>query len=42
MYREQSDISLDDLPNVKNWIERLESRKSWQDAFAPLLAMFGG
>ncbi|OUS05409.1 hypothetical protein A9Q96_11715 [Rhodobacterales bacterium 52_120_T64] len=42
MYREQSDISLDALPNVKNWIERLEARKSWQDAFAPLLAMFGG
>ena len=42
MYRTQSDISLDDLPNVANWIERLESRKSWQDAFAPLSALFGG
>ena len=28
MYRSQSDISLDDLPNVASWIERLESRKS--------------
>jgi len=42
MYRKQSDISLDKLPNVANWIERLEGRKSWQDAFAPVLAMFGG
>ena len=42
MYREQSDISLDELPNVKNWIEHLEARKSWQDALAPLMAMFGG
>ena len=42
MYRKQSDISLDDLPNVASWIERLESRKSWQDAFAPLSALFGG
>lgn len=42
MYRAQSDISLDALPNVKNWINRLEVRKSWQDAFAPLLALFGG
>ena len=42
MYREQSDISLAAFPNVKNWIERLEARKSWQDAYAPLLAMFGG
>lgn len=42
MYRAQSDISLDALPNVKNWINRLEARKSWQDAFAPVLALFGG
>jgi len=42
MYRKQSDISLDDLPNVASWIERLESCKSWQDAFAPLSALFGG
>lgn len=42
MYRKQSDITLDDLPNVAKWIERLEARKSWQDAFAPVLALFGG
>lgn len=42
MYRAQSDISLDELPNVAAWIERLESRKSWQDGFAPVLALFGG
>ncbi len=41
MYRIQADISLDDLPNVANWIERLESRKSWQDAFAPVKALLG-
>jgi len=42
MYRVQSDISLDALPNVKAWIERLESRQSWKAAFAPVLALFGG
>lgn len=42
MYREQSDISLDELPAVLAWIERLEARKSWQDAFAPVKALFGG
>jgi len=41
MYRKQADISLDGLPNVANWIERLESRKSWQDAFAPVKALLG-
>ena len=42
MYRAQSDISLDDLPNVAGWIERLEARQSWKDAFAPVLALLGG
>ena len=42
MYREQTDISLDDLPNVTAWIERLEARTSWKEAFAPVLALFGG
>ena len=41
MYRNQADISLDGLPNVANWIERLESRNSWQDAFAPVKALLG-
>ena len=42
MYRKQSDISLDKLPNVASWIDRLEARNSWQDAFAPVLALLGG
>ena len=41
MYRVQSDISLDDLPNVAAWIERLEARASWKEAFAPVRALFG-
>lgn len=42
MYRVPSDIPLDDLPNVAAWIERLEARQSWKDAFAPVLALLGG
>ena len=42
MYREQTGISLRALPNVAGWIARLEARKSWQDAVAPLMALFGG
>lgn len=42
MYRQQSDIPLDELPAVAAWINRLEARKSWQDAFAPVKALFGG
>ncbi len=42
MYREQSDISLEELPAVLAWINRVEARKSWQDAFAPVKALFGG
>ena len=42
MYRVQSDISLDALPNVNAWITRLEARQSWKDAFAPVQALFGG
>jgi glutathione S-transferase len=41
MYRAQSDIALDDLPNVAGWIERLEARPSWKDAFAPVRALLG-
>lgn len=41
MYRAQSDIALDDLPNVTAWIERLEARPSWQDAYAPVRALLG-
>jgi len=41
MYRVQAGISLNDYPNVANWIERLEARESWQSAFAPVAAMMG-
>ena len=41
MYRKQAAISLDTYPNVESWITRLEERKSWQDAMAPLNALFG-
>lgn len=39
MYRVPAGISLDAVPNVAAWIERLEARQSWQDAFAPVKAM---
>lgn len=42
MYRDQSGISLDALPNVAAWIARLESRPSWHTAVAPVLALFRG
>jgi len=41
MYRQAAGISLDAVPNVAAWIERLEARQSWQDAFAPVKAMLG-
>jgi len=41
MYRVPAGISLDAVPNVAAWIERLEARQSWQDAFAPVKAMMG-
>jgi len=41
MYRQPAGISLDAVPNVAAWIERLEARQSWQDAFAPVKAMMG-
>jgi glutathione S-transferase len=41
MYRDPAGISLDALPNVAGWIERLEARDSWQKAVAPLKALFG-
>lgn len=37
--REEAGISLADFPNIQGWIDRLESRASWQEAFAPLKAM---
>jgi len=37
--REKAAMSLDEVPNVKSWIEQMEARKSWQDAVAPIMAM---
>ena len=42
MYRQGAGISLDATPHVAKWIERLESRTSWQGAVKPLMAMMGG
>ncbi|WP_439140875.1 glutathione S-transferase family protein [Planktotalea sp.] len=39
VFRKEGDISLNDYPNVGGWIARMESRRSWQDAVAPLVAM---
>lgn len=39
--RVDSGISLDDFPNVAAWIDRLESRASWQEAVAPMRAIMG-
>lgn len=37
--REHSGISLDDFPNIAAWIARVESRDSWKEAVAPMLAI---
>ncbi len=37
--RNPGGISLDDVPNVANWIGRIEGRKSWQRATAPIIAL---
>jgi glutathione S-transferase len=42
MYREPARISLEAAPHVAAWIERLESRPSWQKAVAPLKAPIQG
>jgi glutathione S-transferase len=39
MVRRASGISLDEVPHVATWIERMEARSSWQSAIAPLMAM---
>jgi len=38
MFREQARISLEEMPSVSDWIDRLESRSSWQTAVEPLIA----
>jgi glutathione S-transferase len=40
MYRDQAGILLDQYPGVASWIDRLEARDSWQEAVAPLRALF--
>ena len=42
VYRVPSGISLDKVPHVSAWIDRLEARSSWQSAVAPLLAAMPG
>ncbi len=42
VFRREAKISLADLPNVENWIGRMEDRPSWQQAVKPLLAMVQG
>ncbi len=37
--REQSGFSLDDFPGIAAWIARVESRDSWKEAVAPMLAI---
>jgi glutathione S-transferase len=39
MVRRASGISLDEVPHVSSWIERMEARASWQSAIAPMMAM---
>jgi len=41
MFRKQANISLATTPNVQKWIERVESKNSWQSAVQPLLTMMG-
>jgi len=36
MYRKQASISLEAVPGVSSWIERMESRPSWQSAMKPI------
>ena len=42
VYRVPSGISLDKVPHVSAWIDRLEARPSWRSAVAPLLAAMPG
>ena len=39
VYRTGSNISLESVPNVSGWIDRLEARPSWQAAVAPGLEL---
>jgi glutathione S-transferase len=37
MFRKPAGISLDELPGVAAWIDRVEALDSWQRAVAPML-----
>ena len=39
VYRKGSNISLETVPHVSGWIDRLEARPSWQAAVAPVLEL---
>jgi glutathione S-transferase len=39
MFRSAAGISLDEVPQVSGWIERMEQRPSWQSAIGPVMAM---
>jgi len=39
VYRKGSNISLETVPHVSGWIDRLEARPSWQAAIAPGLEL---
>lgn len=38
MFREQAQMSLEEMPSVSSWIEKLEQRSSWQKAVEPMIA----
>ncbi len=42
VYRKGAQLTLDETPHVAAWIERIESRPSWQSAVAPINAMMAG
>jgi len=39
VYRKGSNVSLESVPHVSGWIDRLESRPSWQAAVRPMLEL---
>ena len=39
VYRKGSNISLEHVPHVSTWIDRLEARSSWKAATRPMLEL---
>ena len=39
VYRKGSNVSLESVPHVSGWIDRLEARPSWQAAVRPMLEL---